>query len=159
MSVFLLTIMSHIFHFPWVFQVFSTKVQISLSFPWDFHNFSNSLSFPGLWPPCQYLIPAFSYLKTGQTGKNSSVSRRRYVNISDYGKTLHPSFSQWIPSYYFTRNESVDGQIVGRRERIHVSTPRSKRRDQPIGQTVSCWVIDYLEAVTDVPAVPFICYF
>ena len=25
--------MSHLFHFPWVFQVFSTKIQISLSFP------------------------------------------------------------------------------------------------------------------------------
>ena len=58
----LLPIMSHIFHFPWVFQVFSTKVQIFLSFPWDFHNFSNSLSFPGfprfpgLWPPCMRRI-------------------------------------------------------------------------------------------------------
>ena len=46
------------FHFSWVFQVLSTKTQISLSFPWDFQNFSNSLSFPGfpcfpgLWPPC-----------------------------------------------------------------------------------------------------------
>ena len=59
MSAFLLAIMSHIFHFPWVFQVFSTKVQISLSFPWDFHSFSNSLSFPrfpGLWPPCMRRI-------------------------------------------------------------------------------------------------------
>ena len=57
-SAFLLAIMLHMFHFPWVFQVFSTKVQISLSFPWDFDNFSNSLSFPDfpcfpcLWPPC-----------------------------------------------------------------------------------------------------------
>ena len=53
-------IMLTYFHFPWVFQVFSTKVQISLRFlqffkfpeiftvfqiPWDFYSFSNSLRF------------------------------------------------------------------------------------------------------------------
>ena len=34
---------------------FSTNIKISQSFPLDFDNFSNSLSFscfPGLWPPC-----------------------------------------------------------------------------------------------------------
>ena len=39
MSAFLLAIMSHIFHFPWVFRFFSTKAQSSLSLPWDFDNF------------------------------------------------------------------------------------------------------------------------
>ena len=51
-NAFLLAIVSHIFNFPWVFQVSSAKIQNSLSFPWDFDNISNSLSFPGLWPPC-----------------------------------------------------------------------------------------------------------
>ena len=56
-NAFLLAIMSYIFHFSWVFQVFSTKIQISLSSPWDSDNFSNAPSFPGfpcfpgLWPP------------------------------------------------------------------------------------------------------------
>ena len=58
MSAFLLAIMSHIFHFPLVFQVFFHKHSNFPEFSRDFHNFSNSLSFPGfpsfpgLWPPC-----------------------------------------------------------------------------------------------------------
>ena len=34
---------------------YSAKIQISLTFSWDFHKFSDSLrfpGFPGLWPPC-----------------------------------------------------------------------------------------------------------
>ena len=46
--------MSHIF--PAFSRFFYTNVQISLSFPSHFDNFSNSLSFPGLWPPWFYVI-------------------------------------------------------------------------------------------------------
>ena len=46
------------FSFSFSFPGLYTKVQISLSYPWDSDNFSNFLSFPGfpcfpgLWPPC-----------------------------------------------------------------------------------------------------------
>ena len=53
MSAFLLAIMSHIFHFPWVFQAFYKSSDLP-EFPWDFDNFSNSLNFSGLWPPCLF---------------------------------------------------------------------------------------------------------
>ena len=64
-NAFLLAIMSHSFifpEFPGVFFKSSDFPEFSLSFPWDFDNFSNSLSFPGfpcfpgLWPPCLILI-------------------------------------------------------------------------------------------------------
>ena len=48
-----LAIMAQILHFPWVFPGFSAKTPIPLRFPWDYYNFSNSLSFlgfSGLWP-------------------------------------------------------------------------------------------------------------
>ena len=50
------------FTFSLSFPGFSTKIKISPSFPWNFDNFSNSLSFPGfpcfpcLWPPCLYIL-------------------------------------------------------------------------------------------------------
>ena len=34
--------MSHIIHFLWVYQVLAVKIQISMSFLWDFDKFSNS---------------------------------------------------------------------------------------------------------------------
>ena len=49
-NAFLLAIMSQNFIFPEFSRFFPTKIQISLSFPKDFHSFSNSLSFPDLWP-------------------------------------------------------------------------------------------------------------
>ena len=65
-NAFLLAIMSHLVHFPWVFQVLSTKIQISTSFPRGFDNFSNSLSFPG--------FPCFRHPENWRTGGQSLQS-------------------------------------------------------------------------------------
>ena len=53
---FLFAFMPHILTFSLSFAGFSSKIEISLCFPWDSHNFSNSQCFPGLWPPC-WLYP------------------------------------------------------------------------------------------------------
>ena len=104
--------MSHILHFPWVFQVFPTKIQISQSFPWDFDNFSNSLSFPGfpcfpdLWPPC-------NRIRFGRHCKNwkhkdlnlKDVDRGSDCEVRWAGKTRHRNWIWLAVNLFHFRNE------------------------------------------------------